>query len=783
MGITETWLKRNEGLKIKEYNIFRKDREDRRGGGLCLLVKKEIQGKIKEDANWVKEKTEIMAITIVMEDKEMDIILGYRNPRYSLSKREWEKLFQNRRPNIDTIIMGDFNANNKEWNCWKNDREGINLAETIEEQDLFIINDKSMSRTGSGRNRPSNLGLLITNFGIYQETDVREEGETLGSDHQVIEIQIKKNVQRWEQVKYTTRKYDVEDIEWRDLKLSWFREEENMKGKMQNAKSTEEKYNTIIESIRDGMERIGVRKKRERDTEGENNGENNSERNKRIKKKVIMRGQYPWWDQKCKEKKEERKKAVRNFVKRPNEIYWTAYKKEEREMKEMIRDHKNKAWEEMATSVDHRTKGTDIWRKIKGLQRGFNTENNTCITIEEVRQLEEREIKKMLQKPTEEENELESAEESEESEDRRNEINMEEEERSQEIKAWEVEMAIQRANGKSAPGEDGIDYMMIKNLTEGYKKEIEKLFNEIWRTKEIPKEWKKATVIFLDKTNKKSLRPISLTDCMGKLMERVVNRRLTEWAESNNIIDEGQNGFRKGRSSIDNLAILTTKIRLGFENRRETLANFMDVKGAYDYVDHRKLIKIMRQKRCPEGIRRYIEAWLSNREIKCIRRYDKQIEGKQWRGLPQGAILSPILYNIYTADLALGVKDEHVKMLQYADDVVIFTTSNARHFNIERIRNAGEKLIKNLKEIKLDIAEEKTKMVNFSQGYNTTRRDIIRINIGNGIVIEEESTRFLGINLDRRLLFKEHTEIVIQKAKKRLNMLRYIGTRKKRSQP
>ena len=60
MGITETWLTENNSLTIKEYNVFRKDREDKKGGGLCLLVKKNIRTKIRENVIWVKDKTEIM---------------------------------------------------------------------------------------------------------------------------------------------------------------------------------------------------------------------------------------------------------------------------------------------------------------------------------------------------------------------------------------------------------------------------------------------------------------------------------------------------------------------------------------------------------------------------------------------------------------------------------------------------------------------------------------------------------------------------------------------------
>lgn len=137
--------------------------------------------------------------------------------------------------------MGDFNAHNREWNCWKEDREGTILAEIIEEQDLFVINDKTTSRTGSGKHRPANLDLLITTFEIYQDTRVREEGETLGSDHQVIEVVINRDTQTWDPNKYTTRKYNTEEIKWKDLKVAWMLGEDNTKEKFNNTESITEK--------------------------------------------------------------------------------------------------------------------------------------------------------------------------------------------------------------------------------------------------------------------------------------------------------------------------------------------------------------------------------------------------------------------------------------------------------------------------------------------------------------------------------------------------------------
>ena len=160
--------------------------------------------------------------------------------------------------------------------------------------------------------------------------------------------------------------------------------------------------------------------------------------------------------------------------------------------------------------------------------------------------MEEEEINKLLQRDrTVDESEdggVEEEEEERENEEIRgqNEFNSEEtdgrENRwNRKITLEEVEKALGKVNAKSAPGENGIDYGVLKKLTKEYKIILKDIFNEIWDKQEIPGEWKKAIVIFLDKPNKKSLRPISLTDCMGKIMERIINERIVEWAESRDI--------------------------------------------------------------------------------------------------------------------------------------------------------------------------------------------------------------------------------------------------------
>ena len=115
------------------------------------------------------------------------------------------------------------------------------------------------------------------------------------------------------------------------------------------------------------------------------------------------------------------------------------------------------------------------------------------------------------------------------------------------------------------------------------------MINLSWKSGYVPRAWKTAHIIPVPKQDKdhklaSSYRPISLTFCVVKAAERMVNRRLYWFLETTNNLGKNQAGFRKGRSTVDQLFRIIQRIHDGFQIKKNTLAVFFDLQQAYDRV-------------------------------------------------------------------------------------------------------------------------------------------------------------------------------------------------------
>jgi len=145
-----------------------------------------------------------------------------------------------------------------------------------------------------------------------------------------------------------------------------------------------------------------------------------------------------------------------------------------------------------------------------------------------------------------------------------------------------------RSNSKdSAVSPDDIHYQMLKHLPSETLNTLLSILNDIWITGNFLSSWHQSYVVPISKpgkdtTNPTNSRPIALTSCVCKIMERMINNRLVWYLERHKIITHAQSGFHKGRSTTDQLVCLESFVREAFIHKQHVTAIFFDLKKAYD---------------------------------------------------------------------------------------------------------------------------------------------------------------------------------------------------------
>ena len=147
------------------------------------------------------------------------------------------------------------------------------------------------------------------------------------------------------------------------------------------------------------------------------------------------------------------------------------------------------------------------------------------------------------------------------------------------FKMSELMDSLHKCNDTAA-GPDDIHDQILKHLPPGALETLLNIMNEIWRTRKFPEDWHKAVIIPIpkpgkDKTEARNYRPIALTSCICKTMERMINDRLVWFLESNNLISGNQAGFRKNYSTNDHLVRLESFIRDAFVKKEHCVAIFL----------------------------------------------------------------------------------------------------------------------------------------------------------------------------------------------------------------
>ena len=323
----------------------------------------------------------------------------------------------------------------------------------------------------------------------------------------------------------------------------------------------------------------------------------------------------------------------------------------------------------------------------------------------------------------------------------------------------EVAAVLDKLNVRKAPGADQVTARMLQELPRVGILFFTQLLNSIFRLSYIPSSWKIAKVIILHKPGKpsadvKSYRPISLLSIQNKVFEKLLHRKLTRLLPPDSLPPQ-QFGFRTKHSTVDQVQRVIHTISSALEKKQFCSAVFFDVAQAFDKVWHEGLLFKLR---CllPENICDLLENYLQHRQFFVTYGISSSPLHPITAGVPQGSVLGPLLYTLYTADLPQPEDD--TVLATFADDTGLLSTAASYDASTAALQSAVDKFCTWATTWRITINSNKSSHVDFTLrpfGY-------IPICYRGDVVPPASSARYLGVYLDQRLTYKEHVRIKCQ---------------------
>lgn len=290
----------------------------------------------------------------------------------------------------------------------------------------------------------------------------------------------------------------------------------------------------------------------------------------------------------------------------------------------------------------------------------------------------------------------------------------------------------------------------------------------------MPKEWKYARVTPLFKkgvaTDMDNYRPISVLSVASKVLERVVHDQLYSFLNEQKLLSPFQCGFRRNHSTESATIAFSDFIRRGIDQDLLTGAVFIDLRKAFDSVDHVTLVNKLESYGLMNTELDWFRNYLTDRRQ--LVGFGKEISDPCpiTSGVPQGSILGPLLFAVlFVNDLPTVL--ERCQILMYADDTVMyFTASDAQEVGntlTNELATVNQWLLDN----SLFIHQGKTECVLFGTGPRLASAKF-SVSIDGKDLTRVSEYKYLGVILDESLTWSAHVKYLLGKAGKRIGMLR-----------
>ncbi|GFX64664.1 RNA-directed DNA polymerase from mobile element jockey [Trichonephila clavipes] len=334
----------------------------------------------------------------------------------------------------------------------------------------------------------------------------------------------------------------------------------------------------------------------------------------------------------------------------------------------------------------------------------------------------------------------------------------------------EVRGIIKKLQNRKAAGPDQIPNIAFKYFTQNALTHLTKLHNQCLIKNHFPTLWKQANVIMLakpnqDRTYPQGYRPISLINTTAKIFERIILTRIKSHCKAIDCIPPEQCGFREGHSTLHQLIRVTNIINEGFAHKFYTVGVFLDVKRAFDKMWHDGLTYKLIKLQFPDYLIKIIHNFLHNRTFRVRVNNSYSNTGSCLSGVPQGSVLSPYLYNIYTHDFP---QHSTVSTCLFADDSAVLSQGVQLKYTIKTVQHFLDKLETWLTHWRIAINVDKSQAIVFRKW--GVIDPPFQLSLFDDNIQWVPVVKYLGLHIDSRLTFKKHIDYLSEKFWRRISL-------------
>ena len=323
----------------------------------------------------------------------------------------------------------------------------------------------------------------------------------------------------------------------------------------------------------------------------------------------------------------------------------------------------------------------------------------------------------------------------------------------------ELRAIIKKLKPKKAPGVDQVTNSHLRNLPNKTLTQLLVIINSCIELQYFPTTWKHATVVAIPKPGKNPIfpfnyRPISLLPAISKILERIILNRLNTIIETNDTIPPFQYGFRKDRGTVMQLHRTLHLIAQSLNNAKITTFLTLDIESAFDSVWHDAIIFKLFKLNFPTYLIKILKSYLANRSFQVKVNNMMSTPQSIPAGVPQGGVLSPTLFNIFTSDIPTHPR---TNIALFADDAAIFASAGKQKLSNQLVQEHANLLETYYRQWRIRINQQKSQIIHFFK-HSKCQSPHAKVTLNSHAIPESNTVKYLGLTLDSKLSFNQHLE-------------------------